>query len=80
MTNVKIEIETRKLQLYSAMLRIQAEFTGLRYFMVYWPVTSATIGISIHVVILSFLVGYVWYRLLSPNQVMSLLTLVKCLL
>lgn len=42
---------------------------GLRYFMFYWPTVSATIGISTHVVLLSFLVGYVWYRLLSPNQV-----------
>lgn len=69
MTNMKIEIESRRLELYSSKLRIQAEFTGLRYFMFYWPVVSATIGISTHVILLSFLVGYVWYRLLNPNQV-----------
>lgn len=68
-TNIWVEIESRWLQLYSAKLRIQAEFTGLRYFMFYWPVLSATIGIALHVVILSSFVGYVWYRLLSPNQV-----------
>lgn len=68
-TNVRVEIESRWLQLYSAKLRIQAEFMGLRYFMFYWPTLSATIGISTHVVLLSFLVGYVWYRLLNPNQV-----------
>ncbi|XP_057366910.1 seipin-like [Daphnia carinata] len=68
-TNVRVEIESRWLQLYSVKLRIQAEFMGLRYFMFYWPTLSATIGISTHVVLLSFLVGYVWYRLLNPNQV-----------
>lgn len=69
MTNVRIEIESRWLELYSSKLRIQAEFTGLRYFMFYWPVVSAAIGIATHVILLSFLVGYVWYRLLNPNQV-----------
>nr|CAH0111538.1 unnamed protein product [Daphnia galeata] len=68
-TNVKVEIESRWVQLYSAKLRIQAEFVGLRYFMFYWPTISATIGVSTHVVLLSFLVGYIWYRLLNPNQV-----------
>ena len=68
-TNVKIEIESKWLQLYSAKLRIQAEFTGLRYFMFHWPVVSATIGIATHVILLSFLIGYFWYRILNPNQV-----------
>lgn len=70
MTDIRVEVESRQVQLYSAKLRIQAEFTGLRYFMFYWPVLSASIGIATHVVLLSFLVGYVWYRLLNPNQVM----------
>lgn len=68
-TNIRVEIESRHVQLYSAKLRIQAEFTGLRYFMFYWPMVSATIGIATNVIILSFLVGYVWYRILNPNQV-----------
>ena len=68
-TNVKIEIESRWLQLYSAKLRSQAEFTGLRSFMFHGPVISATIGIATHIVLLSFLFGYVWYRILNPNQV-----------
>jgi len=68
-TNIWIEIESRWLQLYSSKLRIQAEFTGLRYFMFYWPVLSASVGISLHVIILSFIVGYIWYRILNPNQI-----------
>jgi len=68
-TNIWIEIESRRLQLYSAKLRIQAEFTGLRYFMFYWPAASATIGIAINVVYLSLIFGYIWYRLVHANQV-----------
>lgn len=68
-TNICIEIESRWLELYSAQLRIQAQFTGLRYLMFYWPILSATLGIAIHVVIISAIVGYVWYRLIHPDQV-----------
>ena len=64
-----VQIESRWLELYSANLRVQADFTGLRYFMFYWPALSATIGIATNIIILSFITGYIWYRLLQPNQV-----------
>ena len=65
-----VQIESRWLEFYSAAVRIQADFTGLRYFMFYWPTVSATIAISSNIVILSFLVGYIWYRVLLPNKVL----------
>lgn len=69
MTNLWVELETRWLELYSANLRIQADFTGLRYFMFYWPGVTATIAIVSNVIILSIIVAYTWFRLLKPNQV-----------
>jgi len=68
-TNLWVELETRWLELYSANLRIQADFTGLRYFMFYWPGVTATIAIVSNVIILSIIVAYTWFRLLKPNQV-----------
>ncbi|XP_074593541.1 lipid droplet biogenesis associated protein seipin [Brevipalpus obovatus] len=39
-----ISIEAKQIQLYSATLAIKANLRGLRYYMVYWPLTSALFG------------------------------------
>lgn len=43
-TDVFVEIQTKKIQFYSVKLHITANFTGLRYIMFHWPILSASIG------------------------------------
>nr|XP_056708266.1 seipin [Euleptes europaea] len=66
-----IEIQSKRIQIYGAQLRIHAHFTGLRYLLYNFPVTSAILGVSSNFVFLSVLVlfsylqwiwGSVWPR------------------
>jgi len=46
-TYARIEIEARNIQISPpTVLRISARLTGLRYYMYYWPITSASFGTS----------------------------------
>ncbi|XP_053576026.1 seipin [Bombina bombina] len=51
-----IQIQSLRIQLYTAELRIHAHFTGLRYLLYNFPVTSAVIAIGSNFVFLSVLV------------------------
>ncbi|ORX96423.1 DUF1226-domain-containing protein [Basidiobolus meristosporus CBS 931.73] len=42
-THASVTISSPKLQIYSAMLRLDARFEGLRYFMYYWSTTTAVV-------------------------------------
>ncbi|XP_068779868.1 seipin isoform X2 [Struthio camelus] len=66
-----LEIQTKRIQLYGAQLRIHAHFTGLRYLLYNFPVTSALLGVASNFVFLSVIVlfsylqwvwGSVWPR------------------
>ncbi|XP_054848752.1 seipin isoform X2 [Eublepharis macularius] len=66
-----IEIQTKRIHIYGAQLRIHAHFTGLRYLLYNFPVTSAILGVTSNFVFLSVLVlfsylqwiwGTVWPR------------------
>lgn len=39
-----LEIQARDVQIYSATLHAIANLTGLRFYMYYWPLTSAVVG------------------------------------
>lgn len=45
-TIVIIEIQSRHIEFYSANLMINAHLSGLRYWMFYWPILSAIVGIG----------------------------------
>ncbi|KYN06018.1 Seipin [Cyphomyrmex costatus] len=45
-TIIFIEIQSRHIEFYSANLMINAHLSGLRYWMFYWPILSACIGIG----------------------------------
>ncbi|CAB1316115.1 unnamed protein product [Coregonus sp. 'balchen'] len=69
-----IEIQSRRLQVYSAQLGIHAFFTGIRYLLYNFPVTSAVIGVASNFAFLSVIVlfGYlqfIWGGLWPPEQV-----------
>ncbi|XP_010868947.1 seipin isoform X1 [Esox lucius] len=68
-----IEIQSRRVQIYSAQLRIHAFFTGIRYVLYNFPVTSAVIGVASNFAFLSVIVlfGYlqfIWGGLWPPEQ------------
>jgi hypothetical protein len=46
-TTAEITLSTPNLQLYAARLVLDAHFSGLRYFMYYWPLSTATTFIAI---------------------------------
>ncbi|XP_075426164.1 seipin isoform X3 [Ascaphus truei] len=51
-----IQIQSMRIQIYSAELRIHAHFTGLRYILYNFPVTSAVIGVCSNFIFMSVLV------------------------
>uniref|UniRef100_A0A8C8RUA9 Seipin n=1 Tax=Pelusios castaneus TaxID=367368 RepID=A0A8C8RUA9_9SAUR len=66
-----IEIQTKRIQIYGAQLQIHAHFTGLRYLLYNFPVTSAILGVASNFTFLSVIVlfsylqwiwGSVWPR------------------
>lgn len=44
--SARVELIARNLQVYSSTLIIQAHLTGLRYYMVHWPLLTALFGIA----------------------------------
>ena len=45
-TIIFIEVQSRHIEFYSANLMINAHLSGLRYWMFYWPILSAIVGIG----------------------------------
>ncbi|XP_026879626.2 seipin isoform X2 [Electrophorus electricus] len=69
-----IEIQSRQVQIYSAQLRIHAYFTGIRYLLYNFPLTSAVIGVASNFTFLSVIVlfsylQFIWGGLWPPEQV-----------
>ncbi|OWF51453.1 Seipin [Mizuhopecten yessoensis] len=62
-----IQIMSKKIDLYSTKLHIQAQFTGYRYILFHWPVFSAMFGISFNFFALTFICGLSWYQFGSRN-------------
>lgn len=69
-----IEIQSRRVQIYSSQLRIHAYFTGIRYVLYNFPLTSAVIGVATNFAFLSVIVlfsylQFIWGGLWPPEQV-----------
>ncbi|XP_068595663.1 seipin-like [Brachionichthys hirsutus] len=69
-----IEIQSKRVQIYSSQLRIHAYFTGIRYVLYNFPLTSAVIGVATNLAFLSVIVlfsylQFIWGGLWPPNQV-----------
>ncbi|XP_013861067.1 seipin [Austrofundulus limnaeus] len=69
-----LQIQSKQVQIYSAQLRIHAYFTGIRYLLYNFPLTSAVIGVATNFAFLSViaLFGYlqfIWGGLWPPDQV-----------
>ncbi|XP_051916065.1 seipin-like [Hippocampus zosterae] len=69
-----IEIQSKRVQIYSSQLRIHAYFTGVRYVLYNFPLTSAVIGVATNFVFLGVIVvfsylQFVWGGLWPTDQV-----------
>lgn len=69
-----IEIQSKQVQVYSSQLRIHAYFTGIRYVLYNFPLTSAVIGVATNFAFLSVIVlfsylQFIWGGLWPPDQV-----------
>nr|XP_061812413.1 seipin-like [Nerophis lumbriciformis] len=69
-----IEIQSRRVQIYSSQLRIHAYFTGVRYVLYNFPLMSAVVGVAsnfafIGAVVLFSYLQFVWGGLWPPDQV-----------
>lgn len=62
-TDVKVEIQTRFVELYSATMLIHAHLTGLRYLMFHWPILSAAVGISSNLLFILLMFSLSWWHL-----------------
>lgn len=67
-TDIYVEIQSRHIELYSAVLHIHAHFTGLRYLMFHWPVLSAIVGISSNLFFIVLVCLLSWLRLYQMNE------------
>lgn len=69
-----IEIQSKRVQIYSSQLRIHAYFTGIRYVLYNFPLTSAVIGVAtnfgfLSVIVLFSYLQFIWGGLWPPDQV-----------
>lgn len=69
-----IQIHSKRVQIYSAQLRIHAYFTGIRYVLYNFPLTSAVIGVATNFAFLSVIVlfsylQFIWGGIWPPDQV-----------
>lgn len=69
-----IQIQSKRVQIYSSQLRIHAYFTGIRYVLYNFPLTSAVIGVATNFAFLSVIVlfsylQFIWGGLWPPDQV-----------
>ncbi|XP_054475579.1 seipin-like [Anoplopoma fimbria] len=69
-----IEVQSKRVQIYSSQLRIHAYFTGIRYVLYNFPLTSAVIGVATNFAFLSVIVlfsylQFVWGGIWPPDQV-----------
>lgn len=68
-----IEVQSKRVQIYSAQLRIHAYFTGIRYVLYNFPLISAVIGVAsnfafLGVTVLFSYLQFVWGGLWPPGQ------------
>uniref|UniRef100_A0A673W4E2 Seipin n=1 Tax=Salmo trutta TaxID=8032 RepID=A0A673W4E2_SALTR len=69
-----IEIQSQRVQIYSANLYIHAHFTGIRYFLYNFPTLSAVMGVASNLSFLSVLLLFsylrlIWGRFIDPQKV-----------
>jgi len=67
-SKIVLVIDNPAIELYEAALLIQVHFTGLKYFMFYWPLTSAIFGIGTLVMVIMVLALSSWYTVREASN------------
>lgn len=69
-TIIFIEIQSRHIEFYSANLMINAHLSGLRYWMFYWPILSAFVGIGTNLffIMLVCTLSYIHFGIEEENM------------
>lgn len=62
-----IEVQSKKIEIYKSSFKIQAKFTGLRYFLFYWPTLSALLGMASNFFFLSVLALFSWIAFFTKS-------------
>ncbi|XP_075554973.1 lipid droplet biogenesis associated protein seipin [Dermacentor variabilis] len=62
-TQAGLVIRNSHIEVYSATLKVYADFTGLRYILYNWPLTSAVVGISTNFFFVSLVALLSWNHL-----------------
>merc|ERR1712018_745046 len=65
---MEFELQSRFAEVYNARLIIHAKFVGIRYFMYYYPATSAIVGIALNFNVLAIVVLVSWLRFFAPSS------------
>ncbi|XP_054758268.2 seipin-like [Lytechinus pictus] len=59
---IGLEVRAKKIELYAVVLKVHAQFTGLRYLMFYWPVSSALVSVIANFCFLTVLSMMMWQQ------------------
>ncbi|KAK3757862.1 hypothetical protein RRG08_014418 [Elysia crispata] len=66
-----VEIRSHGLEIYSCMLTLAAKFTGLKYYLYYWPVTSAMFAFWTNFTIFAVMLGLTMYKRSSDMKALA---------
>ncbi|KAI4470016.1 bernardinelli-seip congenital lipodystrophy 2 bscl2 protein [Holotrichia oblita] len=67
-TDVYVEIQSTRIEIYSAKFLLNAHFSGLRYVMFNWPIISAIIGITSNLFFIAVICMISWYQLIHSEE------------
>ena len=65
------QVMSRFAEIYNAKYVVQAKFTGLRYILHWFPMTSAVFGITFNFMVLMLVLFFTWYGLLAKPPVLE---------
>ncbi|XP_018566875.1 seipin isoform X2 [Anoplophora glabripennis] len=67
-TDIYVEIQSRFIEIYSAKVLVNAQFSGLRYVMFHWPVLSAALGITANLFFIALTCMISWYQIIHSEE------------
>ncbi|ENN72189.1 seipin-like [Dendroctonus ponderosae] len=70
-TDIYVEVQSKRIEIYSAKFSVNAEFSGLRYVMFNWPVLSAALGITANLFFIALSCLMSWYQLINSEEYRS---------
>lgn len=70
-TDIYVEIQSRLIEIYSAKVLVNAQFSGLRYVMFHWPVLSAALGITANLFFIALTCMISWYQIIHSEEYLN---------